>query len=71
MMTMYDPVFPTVKQVVNSVKRGLSLLKSWRKQRRNLQYLSDIPEHLRDDLGLDGIADAARPTASEMAHKRP
>ncbi|KDM89823.1 hypothetical protein KCN56_21410 [Photobacterium galatheae] len=53
MMTMYDPVFPTVKQVVASVKHGFSQFQSWRQKRQSLQVLNDIPEHLRADLNLD------------------
>ncbi|GAB6261171.1 hypothetical protein PSSHI_14140 [Photobacterium sp. R1] len=53
MMTMYDPVFPTVQQVVTSVKKIFSKLRIWQLKRQCIRSLQEVPEHLRADLGLD------------------
>jgi len=55
MMTMYDPVFPTVKQIVNSVKNRLRTWQLRRTQNKRSVHVSELPEHLRDDLDLGAL----------------
>ncbi|UXI03141.1 DUF1127 domain-containing protein [Photobacterium sp. TY1-4] len=67
-MTTFEPVFPTVQQVVASVKRGFSLYRNWRQQRRRAYYLSDLPAHLREDIGLDRLMEMPPASVTGQQH---
>lgn len=67
-MTTFEPVFPTVQQVVASVKRGFSLYQCWRQQKRRTHYLTDLPLHLREDIGLDRLTAMPPKTVTGQQH---
>lgn len=69
MMTMYDPVFPTIKQVVTSVKKALTVWRARRAKVKRVVHVSALPQHLRDDLDLE-VPHRARPNASDYLFRR-
>lgn len=41
------------KDMVSLIKSGFSAYRRWRQRERDLRHLSDLPDYLLDDIGLD------------------
>ncbi|MBD8515106.1 DUF1127 domain-containing protein [Photobacterium sp. WH77] len=58
-MTTYKLAFTASREVVNMIKSGFSYYRRWRQRERDLRHLSELPDYLLDDIGLDqNIVDA-------------
>ncbi|WP_036758416.1 DUF1127 domain-containing protein [Photobacterium halotolerans] len=51
--------FAGSKEMVSWIKSGFSYYRRWRQRERDLRHLSELPDYLLDDIGLDqNIIDA-------------
>ncbi|MDO6708974.1 DUF1127 domain-containing protein [Photobacterium sp. 1_MG-2023] len=45
--------FSWCKEIVILIKFGFSYYQHWRQKKRDLRHLSELPDYLLDDIGLD------------------
>ncbi|WP_120512756.1 DUF1127 domain-containing protein [Photobacterium salinisoli] len=52
-ITTYNFVFTGSTKVMGMIKSGFSSYRRWRQRERDLRHLSELPDYLLDDIGLD------------------
>jgi len=52
-ITTYNFVFTGSTKVMGMIKSGFSAYRRWRQRERDLRHLSELPDYLLDDIGLD------------------